>query len=562
VTDLPEQVWQAFLAIEDRRFYLHPGIDGRGMIRAAWRNLGARAVREGGSTITQQLAKQSFLSSDRTVGRKLKEVVLALWLDARLSKDQILERYLSTIYFGDNVYGLRAAAKHYFDVEPEDLSIPEAALLAGLVKAPSRLAPTKNLSAARSRADLVLAAMVDAGVLDAEEAATLPPPRLRSSGIKEVPSGSYFTDWLLSSVSELQEGEHGQLVVPTTLDSRLQSLAVTMVSRANLESAQVALVAMRPDGRIVAMVGGRSYSESPFNRATQAQRQPGSTFKLFVYLAALQEGLTPDTLLRDEPITVGDWSPANADGNYRGAITMKEAFAISSNVATVRLAEKIGRRKVIRTAQSFGISSNLTSQPSIALGTSTTTLLEMTAAYAGVAGNRFAVRPYGIPKESGAGGRTSLDEATTLPMMRELLWSAANVGTGRAAALRTPTFGKTGTTQDNRDAIFVGFAQDLVTAVWVGNDDNRPLRNVAGGGLPARIWRDFMAQALDSRPAYRVTLAPISTPASSGTSTRPSSRQSAGFTRPAPKTTDKTVKRGKGKGRGKGQGRGKGKGKK
>lgn len=284
-------------------------------------------------------------------------------------------------------------------------------------------------------------------------------------------------------------------------------MAAGAVRRAGLGGAQVALVAMRPDGEVVAMVGGKNYAQSPFNRVTQARRQPGSTFKLFVYLAALRAGMDPDTAIEDAPITIDGWSPKNSTGRYRGTITLREAFATSSNVAAVRLSEKVGRSKVIQAARDLGITSPLAARPSLALGTSGVTLLELTAAYAGIASNSYPVEPRGLPEvrrswfERFWNNRRRFDTETTLPMLLDLLSASANEGTGRAAALKVPTFGKTGTTQDNRDAIFVGFAGDLVTAVWVGNDDNSPLPGVAGGGLPARIWRDFMAQAVNSMPA-------------------------------------------------------------
>lgn len=521
VDRLSDHAWQAFLAIEDRRFYHHTGVDPWGVLRATLRNVFSGSAGEGGSTITQQLAKQSFLSSDRTAARKIREMLIAFWLEAWLSKDQILERYMSSAYFGDNVYGLRAASKHYFDKDPEELGTSEAAMLAGLVKAPSRLAPTKNFDLARERGRVVLKAMVDAGFLDDEERQRLQPPRLRDGGLKSVPSGSYFSDWVFANHPDLAE-DFEETTIRTTLDSRLQTLAARTIDRAALRGAQAALVAMTPDGRVVAMIGGEDYKQSAYNRATQAKRQPGSTFKLFVYLAALQDGMTPDSLVLDQPITVEDWTPANSDGKYRGEITLREAFSISSNVATVRIAEKVGRRKIIGTAKDFGISSELSSHPSLALGTSATTLLEMTAAYAGVAGNRYPVSPRGLPQEERKGffqalveDQDSLDTRTTLPMIKDLLWSAVNLGTGRAAALQTQTFGKTGTTQDNRDAIFIGFAENLVVGVWVGNDDNSPLGDVAGGGLPARIWRDFMSSALNntsprsSSALPRVTAEPL-----------------------------------------------------
>jgi penicillin-binding protein 1A len=507
VTRLPDHIPQAFIAIEDRRFYIHTGVDPWAIFRAAVRNTLAGGVREGGSTITQQLAKLSFLSSDQTAGRKIRELFIAIWLEAWLSKEEILSRYLSNAYFGDNVYGLRAASGHYFSKQPEDLSVPEAAMLAGLLKAPSRLAPTLNIKGARARGKLVERAMVDAGYLSEAEAKRLKQVKLKTTRSTSLPTGTFFADWVLPQARAAAGTGYGEQTVETTLDSRLQRLAVQAIRRARLEGAQVALIAMRPSGEIVAMLGGKDYSTSTFNRATQARRQPGSTFKLFVYLAALRSGLGPDSMIEDEPLTIGSYSPRNNDGRYRGRISLREAFAVSSNVAAVRLAERIGREEVIRTARDLGVRSPLVADPTLALGTSDMTLLELTRAYAAVASGSYPVRVRGLPQQEESWFGRMFDgkrgfSGDSDKMMRELLWNAVNRGTGRAAALRTETFGKTGTTQDHRDAIFVGFAGDLVTAVWVGNDDNSPLKGVQGGGLPARIWRDFMSGAISS-PAVR-----------------------------------------------------------
>ena len=513
---LPEHVPSAFLAIEDRRFYDHAGVDPWGILRAAARNAAAGEVREGGSTITQQLAKLAFLSSDRTAARKFRELILAFWLEAWLDKDDILGRYLSSAYFGDNVYGLRAAAHHYFSLPPEKLTLEQAAMLAGLVKAPSRLAPTSNLEGARARAKVVAQAMVAAGVLGEAEAKALKPVKLKLGPAKDLPTGTYFADWAFPEARAAAENGYGEQTIQTTLDDDLQRLAVQAVNRAGLGGAQVALVAMRPDGRVVAMIGGKSYKSSPFNRATQAKRQPGSAFKLFVYLAALRSGMTPNTLVEDAPVTVGDWSPKNHESRYRGTITLREAFAVSSNVAAVRLSEAVGRDKVIEAARDLGISSELNNQPSLALGTSGVRLIEMVAAYAAVASGTYPVDPRALPEveqgwlDSIRSRMRRFSERSTLPMLRELLWSVVYEGTGRAAALPVQSFGKTGTSQDNRDAVFIGFAGDLVTGVWIGNDDNSPLKGVQGGGMPARIWRDFMAAAVRQQPG-RVA-APIAVP--------------------------------------------------
>ena len=492
----------AFVSIEDRRFYRHWGIDPRGIGRAFVANLRGGGVRQGGSTITQQLAKTSFLTGDRTIKRKAQEVIIAFWLEAWLTKQEILSRYLSSVYFGDGVYGLRAAAHHYFNRDPEHLTLAQSAMLAGMVQAPSRLAPTRNLAAAQKRSRLVLAAMADTGAISRGRAAGFKPARPVPQRSK-LPTGTYFADWVTPSAQQAFEAEFGEVKVTTTLDRDLQRLAVRALGRAPLGKAQAALVAMRPDGQVVAMVGGRNYAESPFNRVTQARRQPGSAFKLFVYLAALRAGWTPDSLIDDSPITIDGWTPLNSDRIYRGKITLREAFARSSNAATVRLSEAVGRDNVIRAARDLGITTPLPDKPSLALGTAGVSLLELTSAYAAVASGHYPIAARGLPEAEQPTGLAAffrrdgtLDRRRDWSPMLDLLYAAANNGTGKRAALAVPTFGKTGTTQENRDAVFVGFAGDLVVAVWVGRDDNQSLGKVSGGTVPAEIWRAFMVPAL------------------------------------------------------------------
>ncbi len=503
MADLPKHVPQAFMAIEDRRFYSHWGVDPRGVARAAWHNLWSDGSSQGGSTITQQLAKGVFLSSDRTFGRKAREALIAFWLEAWLTKDQIFERYLSNVYFGDNVYGLRAASLHYFSRPPERLTIPQAAMLAGLLKAPSRLAPTSNLKGARERAALVTQAMVEAGYISKAERNALRPARLDVRDAPNPTTGTYFADWVLPEARDRAGAVYGAQTVPTTLDWRIQRLAESAVRRAPLGKAEAALVAMKPDGSVVAMVGGKNYRNSSFNRAVQAKRQPGSTFKLFVYLAAFRAGMTPEDLIEDTPITGGTYRPSNHGGKYRGRITLRQAFAASSNVAAVRLTQKVGVDAVIKVARDLGVTAPLTEDLSLALGTSEIPLIELAQAYATVAAGAYPVVAHGLPPEEQGWferlmSRQRHFSQDELEMIRDLLSSAANRGTGSAAALRTSTFGKTGTTQDSRDAIFVGYAGGLVTAVWIGNDDNAPLPGgAAGGGVPARIWRNFMSGAIN-----------------------------------------------------------------
>ncbi|QJQ31765.1 PBP1A family penicillin-binding protein [Sphingomonas lacunae] len=500
VTRLPPHVIHAFLATEDRRFYDHWGVDPRGIARAFWTNL-TTGQRHGGSTITQQLAKFTFLTADQTYTRKAREMLIAWWMEAWLTKDEILSRYLSNAYFGDNVYGLRAASLHYFYRQPERLTLTQAAMLAGLVKAPSRLAPTRNLRAAQEREKVVLAAMVEAGYLTEAERRAVRLARTDTRARSSLPTGTYFADWAMPQARATVQSGYGEAQVTTTLDARLQDIARRVTARGDLGRAQVALVAMRPNGEVVAMIGGRNYRDSPFNRATQARRQPGSTFKLVVYYAALRAGMTPETMVDDSPITNGTYRPANSGERYRGMITLREAFARSSNVAAVRLYHQLGSDAVNDAARDLGVASPLAENASVALGSSGVTLIELTAAYAAFAGGERPVEPHALRREEQGfferlfDGRSAIasDEREA---MRSMLRAVVEEGTGRRARLAIPAYGKTGTSQDNRDALFIGFAAELVVGVWIGNDDNSPLRRINGGGLPAQIWQDFMSRAI------------------------------------------------------------------
>jgi penicillin-binding protein 1A len=511
LAELPPHVAQAFIAIEDRRFYSHWGVDPRSIARAVWTGYG------GGSTITQQLAKFTFLTPEQSLSRKAREALIAFWLESWLTKDEILERYLSNAYFGDNQYGLRAASLHYFFRQPENLRPEQAAMLAGLLQAPSRYAPTKHYDKARARMDLVVAAMVEEGYLTQTEADALPDPRIDvRTRDDNLPTGTYFADWALPLAREGLEASYSAQVLTTTLDARLQALANRVVGRAPLGGAQVALVAMRRNGEVVAMVGGRDYSQSSFNRVTQARRQPGSTFKTFVYLAALEAGWEPDDTIPNTEITQGSYRPRNARGAYSDQITLEDAFAQSSNVAAFRLFQAVGSERVIRKARSLGINAPMTDgDPSLALGTSVMTLMELTAAYAGIAANEYPVEPHAFPR----GERSWWEWLTTRQDslssrthedLETMLRAAINRGTGRNAVLPIANFGKTGTTQDYRDALFVGYAGDLVVGVWIGNDDNAPMKGVTGGSTPARIWRDFMRGALkmEAAPQPQATESP------------------------------------------------------
>ncbi|QYE35335.1 PBP1A family penicillin-binding protein [Polymorphobacter sp. PAMC 29334] len=508
IAELPKYVPQAIVSIEDRRFYSHWGIDPQGIARAMFRNAEAGGVSQGGSTLTQQLAKTSFLSSDRTIKRKLQEIIIAFYLESRLTKDQILSRYLSSVYFGEGAYGLRAAARTYFDREPEDLTVGQAAMLAGLVKAPSSLAPSRHLSRAQDRERVVLQAMVETGALTAAQASRVAPARY-TPGRKAIPTGSYFADWVLPQARGVVDpGQYGDVAVKTTLDPALQhdaerAVGDMLAGAGGLNIHQAALVAMRPDGRVVAMVGGANYAATPFNRATQALRQPGSSFKLFVYLAALHAGATTGTIIDDSPTTIGDWSPKNDEGKYRGRISLATAFAASSNIAAAKLTQQVGVEAVRKQARLLGVTVPLSNYEGLALGTSGVPLIELTSAYAAVANGAYPVKPVGLasPRPPGLIDTVRGAVAATRgwpergPML-ELLQSAVRHGTGQAALLGIATYGKTGTTQNHRDALFIGFAGDLVVGVWVGNDDNSPMTGVVGGTVPAKLWKKFMTAAL------------------------------------------------------------------
>ncbi len=508
----PPHLIDAVLSIEDRRFMDHFGVDPRGIGRAFLRNLEAGSVVEGGSTITQQLIKLQYLDSDRTIKRKIQEVVIAVWLEWKLGKRQILTRYLNSVYLGAGATGMPAAARIYFNKDIGALNLPESAMLAGLLRAPSQWNPIDNFEGARQRTTVVLDAMATNEKITAPEAAeakasfaklhpTAPTPR----------SGSWFADWISPQASEIAGSSPGSTTVRTTMVPQLQQIAERVVKGAldgegkTVGASQAALVAMTPDGAVVAMVGGRDYKASQFNRAVTAMRQPGSTFKLFVYYAALKAGFTLSDQVLDAPIDIDGWSPENSGGSYRGWVTLAEAFARSLNAASVALAEEVGLDNVIAAARELGIDAPLASTPSLALGTSEVNLLNLTSAYASVQFGTAPVKPWGIIDFQAAGqpktfrvGSQSKPNVDLSPYQSDLvglLQLVVERGTGRGADPGTFAAGKTGTSQNNRDAWFVGFTESLVVGVWVGNDDDAPMKGVTGGALPAHIWRDFMRQA-------------------------------------------------------------------
>ena len=512
--ELPPHLAKAIVAIEDRRFHEHRGVDLRGIARALWRNTQAGETREGGSTITQQLVRLLYLTPDRTFRRKLQEAILAPWLEWKLGKGEILIRYLNTAFFGAGAYGVDAAARRYFGKSAREVTLAEAAMLAGLVRAPSQLAPTRNLGGAKERARTVLRAMVESGAITQAEAdaAGLEHVALRTP--PETPPGTnYLVDTVVADVRRLLGPNTGDLTLRTTLNLELQRLAEAVIERrldADGEKrnvGQAALVALAPDGAVLAMVGGRDYEASQFNRVTQARRQPGSLFKLFVYQAAFERGFTPASRMTDEPIRIGDWEPQNAGGRHRGPVDLRTAFALSLNTVAARLAQEVGVPRVIETAKRMGVQSELAPVPSLALGSAEVTLLEMTRAFAAVAAGAERIDPFVI--HSVQGGQQALyarpgpaaplsgGRAETRAMMLDLLQAVVEQGTGKAARLPgQPVGGKTGTTQEHRDAWFVGSTPGLTVGVWVGNDDNAPMQGVTGGDLPARIWRDFVERAL------------------------------------------------------------------
>jgi penicillin-binding protein 1A len=514
---LPPYLVQAVLATEDRRFYHHFGIDPLGLIRASFRNASAGTVVEGGSTITQQLAKNLFLSPRRTYVRKLEEVVYAVWLEQRFSKDEILELYLNRVYFGGGTYGVEAASRRYFGKSSRFVTLSQAALLAGLLKAPSRYSPRRSVKLASTRVDEVLENMVQAGYLSPEQAHIASQQPLRLSAKGDDTGYPYPVDWVAELLPELIGESNDDLIVDTTIDAGLQRVSQQALRRIldsegeEFSAGEGAVVVLDPMGGVKALVGGRSYSMSPFDRALKALRQPGSAFKPFVYLAALESGYTPDSVAYDGPTTVSGWSPRNYTGVYQGEISLRDALAQSINTVAARLAAEVGPWRVVRTARRLGIQSKLTAQPSIALGTSEVNLLELTGAYAPFANGGQGVLPHIITRVRSGDGKVLYERqrSTTgqvvalhyVGAMNDMMSTTVIRGTGRKAALEGQmTGGKTGTTQSYRDAWFVGYTAHYVGGVWIGNDNGARMRKVTGGSLPAELWHDIMTYAHRDRP--------------------------------------------------------------
>ncbi|MBW3099077.1 transglycosylase domain-containing protein [Pseudohoeflea coraliihabitans] len=511
---------EAVIAIEDRRFYWHFGVDPIGLTRAVVTNLVKGRTVQGGSTLSQQLAKNLFLSPERTVERKVQEVLLAFWLEHKFSKDQILEMYLNRVYFGSGAYGVAAAARRYFGKSAADVTLSEAAILAGLLKAPSRLSPARDPQAAEARAQVVLAAMQRAGFISDRETATAltaPPVRAKSYWTG---SENFVADLVMKRLPELIGEVRHDVVVETTIDLHLQQSAENQIRtalKANGPEHNVtegALVAIDGTGAVRAMIGGRDYADSQYNRAALAKRQPGSAFKPFVYAAALEAGRTPNSVRYDAPVKIGKWTPENYDQKYRGEVTLATALKTSLNTVAAQLVMEAGPGNVVKTAHRLGIESDLKANASIALGTSEVTLTELTAAYAPFMNGGFKATPHVIRRVRSLDGEVLFENSYTNPprvltpnvtaMMNQMLVGVIEDGTGKRARLSGwQAAGKTGTTNSYRDALFVGYTANLATGVWFGNDDGTPMKDVTGGSLPAETWQAFMAAAhagLDPAP--------------------------------------------------------------
>jgi penicillin-binding protein 1A len=513
--DLPPCLPQAVMAIEDRRFYSHFGLDPIGLLRAVVVNLSSGHVAQGGSTITQQLAKNLFLSQERTLKRKIQEAMLALWLETTLTKDEIMTAYLNRVYLGTGAYGVDAAAKLYFHKQVGRLSLRECAVLAGMLKAPSRYNPLRNPGLSNERAQTVIEAMVDAGYITAgqakKEIGAVPKP-------VEKPSSElvarYYTDWVVDQLADLIGTPDRDLVVETTLDPQIQGSIERAVNNVIAEAGQSknisegAMIVMRPDGEVLALVGGKNYNDSQFNRATQSRRPAGSSFKPIVYLTALERGWDTQDVLVDEPITEGKYRPKNFGGKYAGPVTLEQALTYSLNTISYQLVKAVGPGAVIDTARRMGITAELEPNLSIALGSNGVSLLEMTTAYAVIANGGHAVSPYAITKISSADGEllyqrasnesrvsTRVFRSSDIDNLTMMMQSVVKYGTGQGAYFGVPMAGKTGTSDESRDAMFMGFTDRLVGAAWLGNDDNSPMKNITGGSYPARIWREVMSQA-------------------------------------------------------------------
>lgn len=542
VREMSPYLPQAVMAIEDRRYYSHFGMDPIGLLRAIYANVRAGGVTQGGSTITQQLAKNLFLTPERTLKRKIQEVLVAFWLESNYSKDELFTLYLNRVYLGAGTFGVVAASERYFDKTVQELTLPEAATLAGLLQAPSRYAPTRDAARAERRADVVLDAMAASGFITPAQAAAAKAAPLKLARQTDR-IGRYFADWALDQVNGYVGGVTSDITVQTTLDVTIQRASEQKLAQmikangAKLGVDQGAVLVMDPAGAVRAMAGGVDYAASQFNRATRALRQPGSSFKLFDYVAALDAGLTPDSGFVDAPYSVGDYAPRNYEGTYRGAVTMEQAVAHSVNTVAVQVLQRVGVDRVIQWARRLGITSPLKRESGLALGASEVTLMEITSAYAAFANEGAGVWPYGVTEVKDAAGNVIYQRLGSGPGLRmsarmiadmnRMLGAVVEYGTGRAAAIGRPVYGKTGTNEDYRDAWFIGYSADYVAGVWVGNDDRTPMKRVTGGGLPAQLWHDVMLEAHKGLPVRGVG-APVMADASNPAPVAPPPAPSSG----------------------------------
>ncbi len=507
---IPGPMRAALVSVEDRRFRSHIGIDPVGIGRSIFVRYQRGSWRQGASTITQQLARNVFLNNDRTWTRKVREIVLALALERRFTKDQILELYLNKVYFGGGAYGIDAASRKFFGHPGSELNLPEAAIVAGLVKAPSRYSPSADQDAARSRARVVLKTMVESGAISSGEADGADLAGVRFQKERGQNSVRYFTDWALPQLDALLPDNSEPIEVWTTLDLSMQRAATQAVNANVPTGAEGALVSMDRDGGVLALVGGTDYVTSNYNRAVAAVRQPGSAWKLFVYLAALEAGYKPDDTVVDEPVTIQGWSPHNSGGGFAGKIDVRTAFAYSKNTVAAQLGNEVGFGTVASMARRFGITTPINTMPSMVLGTSDVRLIDMTRAFAAVSAKGTSVEPYGIVKVATTSGRILYQrEAPRSDVLvppyvaagiTDLLQSAVATGTGRAAQIGRPVAGKTGTTTSNKDGWFLGFSSGITTGVWMGRDDARPVPGLQGGHAPARAFADYMTVAVAKRP--------------------------------------------------------------
>jgi penicillin-binding protein 1A len=510
VRDLPKDMKDAMVAVEDRRFYMHPGVDPIGITRSFWVRLQRGYWAQGGSTITQQLARTVYLNNNREFGRKLREIILAMALETKFSKDQILELYLNKVYFGGGAFGVDSASRKFFDHGAEELTLAESAIIAGLVKAPSRYSPTADAKAAIGRAGVVVEVMQDAGMITAEQAASVKPAKVKLASQKPQDSVRYFTDWAMPQLDSLIDETEKPLDVWTTLDIGMQRTATAAIASNVPRGTQGALVSIDRDGAVRAMVGGTDYATSNYNRAVTAVRQPGSAWKLFVYLAAIEAGFRPEDKVVDEPVTINGWSPKNSGGNYAGEITLRTAFAYSKNTVAAKIGEEVGTSTIANMARRFGITTPISTTPAMVLGSSETRVIDMTRAFAAVAARGRSITPYGISKVTTidgdviyrhkASGGTQLVEPYVAAGVTDLMQSAVATGTGRAAQIGRPVAGKTGTTSSNKDGWFLGFSSGLTTGVWMGRDNARAVGNLQGGTAPAAAWAAFMRVATAKRP--------------------------------------------------------------